>query len=449
MISLIAADLPKNLQLPSEVLVQGVLVVDDSDTQRASATHCLRDMGIDKVYEAGDGRDALTILYSLPQQPAVMLLDLELPGMDGIEVLQNLQGVDDRPEILLLSSSDAVLISAVATMAEAMGISLLGAYRKPITPGMLAQILSRYGKGNHGHKLAQPVVPVCEQAEFDPADLRRAIIQGEIIPHYQPKLGLQPGASHQPPQLAGWEALARWTDPKGISYSPSQFIPVAEQEQLIGTLTLNLLDQVLADLCSWQAQGFSTSIAINLSAASLNDPELAGEIIQRVSAAGIAPRQLSFEITESALVMDLPAALATISRLRLKGFGFSIDDYGTGFSSMQQLSRFPFTELKIDRSFVQGAPRQQHVLQILQSAVDIGRRMGITSVAEGVETLEELELLKTLGCRQAQGYLIARPMPAAKVLPWVQQELHTKLQLCHQTHQSQGWYPIRNTGFPI
>jgi EAL domain-containing protein (putative c-di-GMP-specific phosphodiesterase class I) len=276
--------------------------------------------------------------------------------------------------------------------------------------------------------------------------LRHAISRGEIIPAYQPKLNLQPGTRHQQPQLAGWEALARWTDAQGISYAPCQFIPLAEQEHLIVSLTLSLLDQVLADLHSWQQQGFTTSVAINLSAASLNEPDLASNIIQRVVAAGIAPRQLSFEITESALVMDLPAALATISRLRLKGFGFSIDDYGTGFSSMQQLSRFPFTELKIDRSFVQGAPRQQHIRQILQSAVDMGRRMGINSVAEGVETLEELELLKALGCRQAQGYLIARPMPAARVIPWVQQELHTKLQLCHQPHQNHGQYASPGAG---
>lgn len=447
MISLKTADLPTNLQLPPEVVERGVLVVDDSDLQRASATHCLRDMGLSSIYEAGDGQDALTILYSVPQQPAVMLLDLELPGMDGIEVLQHLQGVSERPEIVLLSGSDAVLISAVATMAEAMGISLLGAYRKPITPGLLARTLSRYGKSRRS-KEGSRVQAYSPFPDPEPENLRRAITQGEIIPHYQPKLNLQPAGSSQLPQLAGWEALARWTNTEGTSYTPGQFIPLAEQEELIGPLTLKLLDQVLVDLTSWQQQGVTTSVAINLSAVSLTDPALAGEIIQRVTAAGIAPRQLSFEITETALVMDLPSALATISRLRLKGFGFSIDDYGTGFSSMQQLSRFPFTELKIDRSFVQDAPKQQHVRQILQSAVEMGRRMGITSVAEGVETPEELELLKTMGCRQIQGYLIALPMPAAGVIPWIQQELQTKLQLCHQPHQPQVSQSNPDSGFP-
>ncbi|ACE85361.1 EAL domain-containing response regulator [Cellvibrio japonicus] len=408
-----------DIQLSSEILAQGVLVVDDSGLQRASAVNCLQQLGIDKIYEAGDGQDALTILYSLPQQPAVMLLDLELPGLDGIEVLQRLQGAIRRPEIILVSSSDEVLIGAVATMAEAIGIPLLGAYRKPMTPDMLARALERYGQW---HPQTKPVAQPRPAPGSD--QLQQAIAQRRIIPYYQPKLNLQQ------PQLAGWEALARWPLANGFGYSPAEFIPQAEREGKIAELTLSLLEQVLEDIQTWQAQGIHTSVAINLSASSLTQVDLANDIIQRVAAAGINPRQLSFEMTESALIMDLPAALATISRLRLKGFGFSIDDYGTGFSSMQQLSRFPFTELKIDRSFVQEAPRQQHVREILQSAVDMGRRMGITSVAEGVETLEELQLLRAIGCRQVQGFLIAHPMPAAQIPLWLAQELNNKLTLC-------------------
>ncbi len=416
-----SADMPIEVQLPSAVAEQGVLVVDDSVLQRASAVNCLRALGLEKIFEAGDGQDALTILYSLGKQPAVMLLDLELPGMDGIEVLQHLRNQSERPEIVLVSSSDEVLINAVATMAEAIGVPLLGAFRKPLTPALLAETLERYGSKHSASPSPRQLQPAPELAQ-----LEQALALGEIRAYYQPKINLQQ------PQLAGWEVLARWTDGQGRNYSPAEFIPLAESQGLIGELTLNLLDQVLADMQRWQHQGVRTAVALNLSAISLNQAEIASEIIQRVSASGLSPRTISFEITESALVMDVPAALASISRLRLKGFGFSIDDYGTGFSSMQQLSRFPFTELKIDRSFVQGASKQAHVRQILQSAVDMGKRMGITSVGEGVETEEELHLLKSLGCRQAQGYLIARPMPANDVIPWIQQQLAAKLQLCQE-----------------
>ena len=403
---------PLRVQLP-ELHSRGLLVVDDSALQRASAVQCLRNLGLDTIYEAGDGYAALKVLAETSPTPAVMLLDLELPGLDGIEVLQHLQGASECPGIILLSSSDQVLINAVATMAEAMGIRLLGAHRKPITAERLYQTLQSFNTN------AAPAAPIAsERPAPTRQQLHQALLQGEIIPHYQPKISLQQ------PRLIGWEALARWN-----SYSPAEFIPLAEQEGLISQLTLSLLEQVLRDIRRWERAGISSHVAINLSATSLVQAELAGDIIQRVNQAGINPRQLSFEITESALVLDLPLALATISRLRLKGFGFSIDDYGTGFSSLQQLSRFPFTELKIDRSFVQGATRQPHVREILQSAVDMGRRMGITSVAEGVETLEQLHLLRTLGCRQAQGFLLAKPMPAEQVGPWLEQELARVLAL--------------------
>lgn len=405
---------------PPELRARGVLVVDDSALQRASAVQCLRNLGLDTIYEAGDGYAALKVLAETSPSPAVMLLDLELPGLDGIEVLQHLHGAGECPDIILLSSSDQVLINAVATMAEAMGIRLLGAHRKPINAERLYETLQGF---------SPKVAPATQLAHEHPAptrqQLHQALLQGEIIPYYQPKISLQQ------PRLMGWEALARWLEPAhGCHYSPAEFIPLAEQEGMINQLTLSLLEQVLRDMRRWERAGISSHVAINLSATGLVQVDLASEIIQRVNQAGINPRQLSFEITESALVLDLPQALATISRLRLKGFGFSIDDYGTGFSSLQQLSRFPFTELKIDRSFVQGATRQPHVREILQSAVDMGRRMGITSVGEGVETLEQLHLLRSLGCRQAQGFLLARPMPAGQVAPWLEQELAQVLALC-------------------
>jgi EAL domain-containing protein (putative c-di-GMP-specific phosphodiesterase class I) len=138
-----------------------------------------------------------------------------------------------------------------------------------------------------------------------------------------------------------------------------------------------------------------------------------------VKNADIASHQILLEITESALMKDQAVALATIARLKLHGFGFSIDDYGTGFSSMLQLSRIAFDELKIDRSFVSRATDSDHMSNILQSAVDMGRRLKITTVAEGVETIEQLQLLRGMGCDEIQGFLFARPMPAGDLLPWL------------------------------
>ena len=129
-------------------------------------------------------------------------------------------------------------------------------------------------------------------------------------------------------------------------------------------------------------------------------------------------------------MVDLPSALATISRLRLRGFGVSIDDFGTGFSSLQQLSRFPFSELKIDRAFIRSAPARQYIRNILRSAIEMGQGLGITTVAEGVETEAELHLLKSLGCKQAQGFLLARPMPERELMSWVEQDLQRNHTIC-------------------
>ena len=407
-----------SLSLHDNIQQQGVLVVDDSSMHRYSAHLCLRAFGINQVYEAANGKLAMEQLAQLPQLPAVMLLDLEMPVMDGIEVLQQLALLQHKPAVVLASSSDEVLISAVATMAEALGINLLGAFRKPVNPTELADALNSYNAGvcplNHE---ARPINTDIEQ-------LKTALNRATIQVYYQPKIELESM------KVAGVEALARWKNQQGDWIPPNVFIPLAEEHGLIGDLTLSVLEQVLQDMNGWWEQGQYIPVAINLSAKSLAEFNLANEIIQRVIRQGIPAHFITFEITESALVVDLPSALATISRLRLKGFGISIDDYGTGFSSMQQLSRFPFSELKIDRSFIQGAPARQYIRNILKSAIEMGQRLGITTVAEGVETEAELHLLKSLGCNQAQGYLLARPMPGRELPGWVEQDSQRKNTLC-------------------
>lgn len=396
----------------------GVLVVEDSPLQKASLCNWLRTFGFTEIVSCGDGRHALDLVDNLPQPPCLMVLDLELPGMDGIELLQHLYEQELKPAVIVLSSAEDALLSAVATMVDAMGFPLLGALRKPMVPLDLYASLERYQELNKPSPCAKGIM------EPEPAQLQQALDLGEIVPAYQPKVDLQLG------RLAGVEALARWPGTTGPTIPPSIFIPLAERCGMIEQLTLNMLDQVLADMTVWQQQGHPLSVALNLSAVCLGSRDLTNAILQKVSQARQNPEKITFEITESAFVMDLPAALASISRLRLKGFGFSIDDYGTGFSSMQQLARFPITELKIDRSFVHGSAERESLRAILQSAVDMGRRLGITTVAEGVETLAELKLLRAMGCRQAQGYGFARPMSGTALQQWLGEPLQAALRLC-------------------
>jgi EAL domain-containing protein (putative c-di-GMP-specific phosphodiesterase class I) len=200
---------------------------------------------------------------------------------------------------------------------------------------------------------------------------------------------------------------------------PDQFIAVAEEQGLIHALTLSVMNQALGQLALWDARGLELSIAVNVSAQLLDSPDLVEEISSLAARHALPPSRVTLEITETTAAGDLGAALGVLARMRLKGFGLSIDDYGTGFSSMQQLARIPFTELKIDRSFVHGSAKSKHARVILQSALDMARRLELVSVAEGIETMEDWRLLQEFGCMIGQGYLIAKPMPAAALQEWI------------------------------
>jgi len=418
-----------DFELHPIIRARGVMVVEDSHLQRRAAVETLRQYDVSVIHEAASGEDALASLAALSIKPAVMLLDLELPGIDGIEVVQELAHGSVKPAIIVLSSADSMLLNAVSTMIMAFNLPFLGAFRKPVNANDLRIALARY---RHQNRHAPNPAVSDASNNVTAKDLNDAIINHQIKPFYQPKIGLAEGS------IDGVEVLARWTNGNGRAISPAVFIPLAEQSGLICNLTMSLIEQVVEDQASLQREDIRLPLAINLSASSLAHPALANEVMRRFANASIDTQNVTFEITESALVNDLPFALATINRLRLRGFGFAIDDYGTGFSSLQQLSRFPFTELKIDRSFIHGAPYREPLRAILQSAIETGHRLGINTVAEGIETEEELLLVKALGCHQAQGFLMAKPMAGQDLALWIQNHRRRIASLCTQTQQLQA-----------
>jgi len=387
----------------------GVLVVDDSSDHRSGIIDLLRMLGCSKTYEAKDGHVALDMIRNFAILPAVLIVDLQMPNMDGIELVQRLAEENRQPAVIIATEGDNNLISSVELIIDALNLPLLGALQKPCNAGQLQGLLNRFN--------ATPTPPSSNPTIANlvsPEMLQIAIRSGDIIPAYQPKVSLSTG------RVVGVEALARWTDQNGNQIPPGSFIQVAERYDLIQELTLAMLGHVLSDLKHWQAHGADLIVALNLSGKTISDKHLADEIIRRVESDQVSPTKLIFEVTESALVSDMATSLATLVRLRLHGFGLSIDDYGTGFSSMQQLARVPFTELKIDRSFISSASRRDNVFTILDSAIDMGLRLGLTTVAEGVETAEEVELLKFFGCNLIQGFLIAKPMASNELIPWLQ-----------------------------
>jgi EAL domain-containing protein (putative c-di-GMP-specific phosphodiesterase class I) len=200
---------------------------------------------------------------------------------------------------------------------------------------------------------------------------------------------------------------------------PNTFIASLEGSPLMARFTLAIVAQSLPLLAQWRRAMPSLTLSINLCADDLSDPGFVDRLTSVVGAHGIPPQTVIWEVTETALMNS--RALAHLARLGLRGFGLSIDDFGIGYSSIQTLSRSPFTELKIDRAFVDGASSRGNRRAILSSALEMGRRLGVMTVAEGVETEADWRLLHQLGCQVAQGYLIAKPMPPQELWSWTRQ----------------------------
>ena len=244
------------------------------------------------------------------------------------------------------------------------------------------------------------------------SDLRLAVERDELVLHYQPKIDLASGS------MRGIEALIRWQHPERGLLPPGEFIPMAEDSGLIVPLGRWVLREACGQLRAWRDAGISVPrCAVNLSARQFGNESLLDDVLESLSGAGLGADLLEVEITESVLMSDPERANRILQRLHALGVHISIDDFGTGYSSLAYLKRFPAQTLKIDRSFVSGLPADRDDAAITQAVIALSHSLGLQVVAEGVETQEQLEFLQRLGCDQAQGYLIGRPMPAAQLAP--------------------------------
>jgi diguanylate cyclase (GGDEF)-like protein len=262
-------------------------------------------------------------------------------------------------------------------------------------------------EGGRGYVMFEPQLDRYSPRRLSLAgSLRSAIADGEIVLFYQPKALLTTG------KIVGVEALARWRHPRLGLIGPSEFVPIAEQTGLIGPLTSYVLEEALNQVREWSAHGEELSVAVNLSARSFLDAQLAVEIPRLLERTGVPARLLELEITESMLMTDPARAKATLERLSSIGLSLSVDDFGTGYSSLANLKRLPVDGIKIDKSFVIDMPHDQSDAAIVRSTIDLAHNLGLRVVAEGVESHEAWRRLEELGCDLAQGFHVSRPVPA-------------------------------------
>jgi len=387
-----------------------VLVVEDSVVQRGYLVGLLRQLGFGEIMEAGDGNEAMRVLENLQGDPMFLVLtDLEMPGMDGIELTHQLRERHLTENLIVVSARDPRLLEIIENMGcEDASIGLLGTLLKPVQLEPLTQLLTRAGLPCAGAEEA----PLVDLASLD--ELAQALERDEFLPYFQPKVAMHSG------QLKGVEALARWAHPSRGVLAPAHFIGALEGSPLMAEFTLAIVRKVLRRVLDWTGAGLPPlTVSINLSADNLCDRGFIERLTALVLESGVAPAMLVWEVTETSVMRQLSQSLTNMGRLRLMGFGLAMDDFGIGYSSMQQFARCPFTELKIDRAFVNGASQWPNRHVVLKSALELGQRLGVATVAEGVETVADWKLLRDLGCDMAQGYLLARPMPAEDLVGWI------------------------------
>ncbi len=243
------------------------------------------------------------------------------------------------------------------------------------------------------------------------ADLRRAVDHGEFVVYYQPKVKLSTGG------IIGAEALVRWQSPGRGIVSPAKFIPLAEETGLIHPIGRQVLRQACSQARAWQGytpSGSRPVVSVNLSAAQLKHPGFVREVARVVEETGVDPGAMILEITESMLMEDAEGSVETLDGLKALGVRIAVDDFGTGYSSLAYLKRFPVDYLKVDRAFVDGLGREEGDTAIVRAVMGLARALGLEVVAEGIETVEQLDLLRDLGCDYGQGYYFARPLPSAE-----------------------------------
>ena len=244
------------------------------------------------------------------------------------------------------------------------------------------------------------------------AELRDAIEHDQLLLHFQPKVDLTTG------RIIGTEALVRWQHPRHGLLAPDKFIAAAEQTGLIGPLTRWVLIGALSHCQGASREGIRLRVSVNLSARSLHDPHLPETIEDVLKITGAEPHQLTLEITESAIVLDPKRAEGVLARLSSMGVWLSIDDFGTGYTSLASIKRLPVNEIKIDKSFIIGMQTDKKDAMIVRSVIELGHNLGLTVVAEGVETQAMFDTLTTLGCDQAQGYFISKPQACELLKSW-------------------------------
>jgi PAS domain S-box-containing protein len=384
---------------------QRILVIDDDGDIGELVAAAAQAKG----FQCTVTTDATTFLDKLAPNTTLVLLDLMMPEMDGIELLRILGERNCKAGIVLMSAAGKRTIESAEQLAKMLGLSIAGHLQKPFPVAKLETVLQRLP----GHEEPR-AVQYNPQFAILREELQSAIEQDEFVVYYQPQIDIATG------RVIGVEALVRWQHPTRGLILPDRFISHMEEFGLIDELGWIVANRGMSDVGRFtndDAKCFMLSLNASMnSLRDLNFPDILVSIAQKHS---VLPENVTIEITETGLIRELSRTLDILTRLRMKQVKLSIDDFGAGYATMQQFKNIPATELKIDKSFIQEISSNLRDRIMVQKTIEMAHDLGMRVTAEGVETEEQLNLLRSNGCDSAQGYLFSRPIPAEEMVSWL------------------------------
>eukprot|EP00903_Cladosiphon_okamuranus_P003342 g3340.t1 len=404
------SDSAKRFSKPTQLghtVFRNALIIDDDPLFQIVVSEGLIAGGVSYVDIASDGVAGMEKLVNARKSVDLIAVDLQMPNMTGVDVIRELARVSFKGAVIIISSEDSSLLRSVHNLAKLLGINILGTMRKPLDVEHLHRLIRK--EVTEEDKKPKRVISREQVIE--------AMESNMLVPFYQPKVRLDDGS------IAGFEVLTRMSGDDKTARAPVAYLEAIEKYGLSVEHLSSLITQSAKELMPWQHLLKEFKLSFNLTPLAVQDSGLPDRLRAIVTSAGLQPENVTFEITENHLLECTAESLEVLSLMRLYGFDLSIDDFGTGATSIEQLRTFPFSELKIDGRFMLSWSDDEFSRLTVQTSAKLAGILGMNVVAEGVETADAIQFARQSGATEVQGFHFARAMDASQILVWIKQHI--------------------------